>query len=47
MTTMLERAARAAAYEWFKDDLEHDGAVDAADNEWLDFAPIARARGES
>lgn len=43
MTTMLEQAARAAAYGWHKDDSEHDDAMHAADNEWPDFVPIARA----
>lgn len=43
MTTMLERAARAAAYAWYKDDFEHEDALRAAENEWGDFVVIARA----
>lgn len=41
--TMLERAARAAAYEWLRADFEHDDAVRHVDNEWEDFSGVARA----
>ena len=41
--TMLERAARAAAYRWFLGDFEPEAAAAAAANDWTDFEDIARA----
>lgn len=43
MTTMLERAARAAAYAWFLGDFEPEHAAAAAANDWTDFEEVARA----
>lgn len=40
---MLERAARAMAYDWFLNDFEPEEAMKCVDRDWVDFESGARA----